>query len=87
MATRIPYTRARARLAQLCDRVVETGAPCVIERRNGRNVALLPETELKAIIETAHLLRSPRNAARLASALARAERVWDTPPRSPHTPG
>ena len=72
MANRTTYTRARANLASLCDRVAETREPWVIERRNGENVALISEAELDALLETAHLLRSPRNAARLASALERA---------------
>jgi antitoxin YefM len=46
----------------------------LIERRNGANVALIAETELNALLATAHLLRSPKNAARLASALERAHR-------------
>ncbi len=72
MANRTTYTQARAHLASLCDRVAETREPYVIERRNGENVALISEAELDSLLETAHLLRSPRNARRLASALERA---------------
>ncbi len=72
MANRTTYTQARAKLASLCDRVAETREPYVIERRNGENVALISEAELNSLLETAHLLRSPRNAARLAKALERA---------------
>ena len=72
MANRTTYTKARATLASLCDRVAETREPYVIERRNGENVALISEAELNSLLETAHLLRSPRNASRLASALERA---------------
>ena len=72
MANRTTYTQARAKLAGLCDRVAESREPYVIERRNGENVALISEAELNALLETAHLLRSPRNARRLASALERA---------------
>jgi antitoxin YefM len=72
MANRTTYTQARANLASLCDRVAETREPYVIERRNGENVALVSEAELNALLETAHLLRSPGNAARLARALERA---------------
>ena len=72
MANRTTYTQARANLASLCDRVAQTREPCVIERRNGENVALVSEAELNALLETAHLLRSPRNARRLAAALERA---------------
>lgn len=72
MANRTTYTAARARLASLCDTVAETREPYVIERRNGENVALISEAELNALLETAHLLRSPKNAQRLAAALERA---------------
>ncbi len=69
MTNRTTYTQARANLAGLCDRVAETREPYVIERRNGENVALISEAELDSLLETAHLLRSPKNARRLASAL------------------
>jgi antitoxin YefM len=72
MANRTSYTKARAILASLCDRVAETREPYVIERRNGENVALISEAELNSLLETAHLLRSPKNASRLAIALERA---------------
>ncbi len=72
MANRTTYTQARAHLASLCDEVAETREPYVIERRNGENVALISEAELDSLLETAHLLRSPRNARRLAVALERA---------------
>ncbi len=79
MANRTTYTQARATLASLCDRVAETREPYVIERRNGENVALISEAELNALLETAHLLRSPRNAARLVSALERAAKGKPAP--------
>ena len=69
MANRTTYTKARATLASLCDTVAESREPYVIERRNGENVALISEAELNSLLETAHLLRSPRNAQRLAAAL------------------
>lgn len=72
MANRTTYTQARARLASLCDQVAESREPYVIERRNHDNVALISEAELESLLETAHLLRSPRNASRLAAALERA---------------
>jgi antitoxin YefM len=72
MANRTTYTQARANLAALCDKVAETREAYVIERRKRENVALISETELNSLLETAHLLRSPRNARRLATALERA---------------
>jgi len=45
----------------------------VFIRRRGRSAAaLLAADELRSLLETAHLLRSPRNARRLLSALRRA---------------
>jgi antitoxin YefM len=72
MTNRTTYTKARATLASLCDEVAESREPYVIERRNGENVALISEAELNSLLETAHLLRSPRNANRLAAAIERA---------------
>jgi len=72
MPNRTTYTQARAHLASLCDEVAESRKPYVIERRNRENVALIAEAELESLLETAHLLRSPRNASRLAAALERA---------------
>ncbi len=72
MPNRTTYTQARAHLASLCDEVAESREPYVIERRDRENVALIAEAELESLLETAHLLRSPRNASRLAAALERA---------------
>ncbi len=79
MANRTTYTKARATLASLCDEVAETREPYVIERRNGENVALISEAELNSLLETAHLLRSPKNATRLAAALEEALSDKSTP--------
>jgi antitoxin YefM len=68
------YTRARATLASLCDRVASSREPVIIRRRNAEDVALISAAELESIMETAHLLRSPRNAERLLRALERAQR-------------
>lgn len=75
------YTQARENLADLLDRVVDDKEVIVIKRRGERNVALISEEELESLLETAYLLRSPLNAARLLSALERAK-VGTTPPMS-----
>jgi antitoxin YefM len=72
MARETTYTKARASLALLCDEVAETREPLIIRRRDGRDVALVAADELQSLIETAHLLRSPKNARRLITALRRA---------------
>jgi antitoxin YefM len=45
----------------------------MINRRGNEDVALVAANELSSLLETAHLLRSPRNARRLLAALARAK--------------
>lgn len=64
------YSDVRAHLKAYCDEVAETGEPLIIKRRNGADVALVSLDELVGLEETAHLLRSPRNARRLLESLA-----------------
>ncbi len=66
------YTQARQRLAALMDQVTDTREPVLIRRRGREPVALVPAEELAGWLETAHLLRSPENAARLLAASERA---------------
>jgi antitoxin YefM len=73
------YTDARARLAALCDHVASTRETVIIKRRSAEDVALVSAEELESLLETAHLLRSPRNAQRILSALQRAQ-SQETPP-------
>lgn len=81
LTSQTTYTKARENLADLLDRVVDDKEVIVIKRRGERNVALISEEELESLLETAYLLRSPKNAARLLSALERAK-VGTTPPMS-----
>jgi antitoxin YefM len=66
------YTNARANFAGLCDEVTENREIVVIRRRKGSNVAMIAADELQSLVESAHLMRSPKNAERLLSALERA---------------
>ena len=79
MAVETSYTHLRQNLASLLDRVVEDQEVVVVRRRGARDVALVPAAELAGLTETAHLLRSPRNAQRLLSALRRAQRRQGKP--------
>ena len=72
MAIQTTYTKARANLARLCSQVSENREIVIINRRGNQDVALVAADELTSLIETAHLLRSPRNAQRLLAALDRA---------------
>lgn len=66
------YTRARAEFAKVCRQVAEDREIVVIARPNGADVALISAEELAGLLETAHLLRSPKNAERLLTALGQA---------------
>jgi len=72
LAKETTYTQARANLASLCDDVAKTCEAVIIHRRGARDVALVAADELESLMETAHLLRSPKNATRLIAALQRA---------------
>ena len=73
MAIQTVYTHARAHLAALCDEVTANRAVVIIHRRGAEAVTLIAADELSGLLETAHLLRSPTNAERLLTALARAQ--------------
>jgi antitoxin YefM len=73
MPSETTYTSLRQNLATLLDQVVDQQETIIVRRRGARDVALIPASELAGLMETAHLLRSPRNARRLLSALRRAK--------------
>ena len=63
------YTKTRSNFASLWDKVIDYREPLTIHRRGSEDVVLLPASELSSLQETAHLLRSPKNAQRLLEAL------------------
>jgi antitoxin YefM len=71
MTIQTTYTHARARLATLIDEVTKNREVVIIQRRGHEDVALISADELASLLETAHLLRSPKNAERLFAALER----------------
>jgi len=73
MPISITYTQARANLASLLDEVSLNKEVVIISRKNAENVALVSESELSSLLETAHLLRSPKNAKRLLETLLRVQ--------------
>lgn len=66
------YTNLRKNLPEIWDKVEASQEPVIVERRGHQTMAILPAEELDGLRETAHLLRSPRNAVRLLTALQRA---------------
>lgn len=73
MTIQTTYTQARANLAKLCNRVSANREVVIIQRRGVEDVALIAADELISLMETAYLLRSPKNAERLLTALTRAQ--------------
>lgn len=72
MTIETTYSQARAQLKTLMDRAVDDREIIVVRRRLGDAVAMIAADELEGLMETAHLLRSTKNAERLLTALNRA---------------
>ncbi len=72
MTVEFTYTSAREQLATLLDRVTKDREVIIIQRRGSEDVAMISADELASLTETAYLMRSPENAERILSALARA---------------
>lgn len=64
-------TDARKNFFSLLEQVGKDHQIIVVQRRDSENVALIAESDLSSLIETAYLLKSPRNARRLQEALER----------------
>jgi len=80
MLTYKTYKQAQSNLDQLCNQVVESQNVVILEREDGKNVALIAADELSSMAdelssmeETIYLLSSPANAACLYAALEQAK--------------
>lgn len=62
------FSKARAELAGLLDKVNEDAAAVEIVRRDKPSAILLGKGEYESMMETIHLLSSPANAVRLLQA-------------------
>jgi antitoxin YefM len=67
------YTSLRENLASVMDRIVNDREVVIVHRKGDQKIAMISADELSGLLETAHLLRSPKNAERLLSALKRAK--------------
>jgi len=72
MTIETTYSQARGQLKTLMDRAIEDREVIVVRRRAGDAVAMIAADELRGLMETAHLLRSTKNAERLLTAIQRA---------------
>jgi antitoxin YefM len=66
------YSHFREHLAEVWDEVEDSQEPVIVSRRGHQDMVILPADELESLRETAHLMRSPKNARRLLEAIARA---------------
>ncbi|MBK7900258.1 MAG: type II toxin-antitoxin system prevent-host-death family antitoxin [Azonexus sp.] len=65
----ITYTEARNNLAAELDRVANDYDVTIITRQKAEAAVLMSLKEYESLMETAHLLRSPKNAMRLMNAI------------------
>ncbi len=72
MIVETSYAQTTPNLNLLLDRVVNDREIIYIKSQSGENVALIAADELQSLLETMHLLRSPKNAERLLNAISRA---------------
>ncbi len=69
----ISYTAFRNNLADMLDKVNEDHAPLLITRQNGKPAIVMSVEDFKSYEETAYLMASPKNAARLNQSIAEIE--------------
>jgi len=74
MAVETTYTALRERLAGFLDQVIDDREVVIVRRRGARDVAIIPADELSSLMETAYLLRLPKNAERLLDSLREMDR-------------
>jgi antitoxin YefM len=67
------YSAFRKDLAKTLDKVSEDHKPILITRRKGKPAVVMSLEDFKSYEETAYLMASPRNAARLHDAIAEVE--------------
>jgi len=79
MPIQTTYSNARNNLAALLERVTDEQEIVVINRRGREDVIIVSASELSSLLETAYLLRSPKNAQRLLKALRRAQAKTEKP--------
>ena len=63
------YSYTRQHLTAVMDKVGQDRAPVLITRQKGEPVVMMSLDDYNALEETAYLLRSPKNAKRLAKSI------------------
>lgn len=65
----LSYSEARAGLKQTMDDVCRDQEPTVVTRQRGEPVVMLSLDDYNGMVETVHLMRSPKNAMRLRESI------------------
>ncbi|MUM78641.1 type II toxin-antitoxin system prevent-host-death family antitoxin [Pseudodesulfovibrio sp. F-1] len=73
MPESITYTYARQNLATKMAEVCDSHEPIIITRRNAEAVVMMSLRDYNSIMESAYLLKSPANAARLRESIRAAQ--------------
>ncbi len=67
------YSAFRSQLSSALDKVNDDHRPILITRQNGKPAVVMSVEDFQSYEETAYLMASPRNAARLNRAIAEVE--------------
>jgi len=68
------YSNFRQNLKFFLDKVLKNHSPLFVTRANGEDVVVLSKVDYESMQETFHLLKSPKNAARLLKGIEEYER-------------
>lgn len=67
----VTYSHTRRHLAAVMDKVNDDHAPVIVTRQKGKPVVVMSLDDYHALEETAYLLRNPKGAERLLTAVER----------------
>jgi len=65
----LTYSTARANLAGLMEKICEDHSPVIITKKGDTSVVMMSLEDYDSMEETAYLLRSPKNAERIKTAI------------------
>jgi antitoxin YefM len=69
----VTYTHVRTNLAKTMEKVCDGHDPVIVTRQNQNSVVIISLEDYESLVETAYLLRSPKNAQRLIKAISELE--------------
>ena len=72
----ISFTEARDNLNEVLDQVVNDAEPIVIDRSGESDVVVMSLHDYSSLVETVHLLSSPKNSAHLDRSIAQYKEGW-----------